>query len=59
MRCDCGCGYEGEDDVAQYLIEEAVFEYVEMQERLADPPREAVSPHQAAAARHAALMGKT
>lgn len=23
MRCDCGCGWEGEDEVAQWLLEEA------------------------------------
>lgn len=25
MRCECGCGYEGEDPVAQYLLEEALM----------------------------------
>lgn len=24
VTCECGCGYEGEDEVAQYLIEEAL-----------------------------------
>lgn len=23
VRCECGCGFEGEDDVAQFCIEEA------------------------------------
>lgn len=23
MTCECGCGYQGEDPVAQYLLEEA------------------------------------
>jgi hypothetical protein len=23
-RCDCGCGWSGEDEVTQFLIEEAV-----------------------------------
>jgi hypothetical protein len=25
VRCECGCGWEGEDEVTQYLIEEAVL----------------------------------
>lgn len=25
MRCECGCGLEGEDDVTQWLVEEAAF----------------------------------
>lgn len=24
MQCECGCGWEGEDEVTQWLIEEAV-----------------------------------
>lgn len=24
MRCECGCGWEGEDEVTQWLVEEAV-----------------------------------
>ncbi len=24
VRCECGCGWEGEDEVTQWLIEEAV-----------------------------------
>jgi hypothetical protein len=24
VRCECGCGFEGEDDVAQFLLEEAL-----------------------------------
>lgn len=24
MRCECGCGWEGEDEVTQLLIEEAI-----------------------------------
>lgn len=24
MRCECGCGWEGEDEVAQLLIDEAL-----------------------------------
>jgi len=60
VRCDC-CGWDGEDEVTQYLIEEASFEFVELEERLAEHRQgeQAVSPHQAAAARHAELTGKT
>jgi len=29
VSCECGCGYEGEDLVAQYLIEEALFELLD------------------------------
>jgi len=25
VRCECGCGYEGEDPVGQYLLEEALL----------------------------------
>jgi len=25
VQCECGCGWEGEDEVAQWLIEEAVM----------------------------------
>jgi hypothetical protein len=25
VECECGCGWEGEDEVTQYLIEEAVL----------------------------------
>lgn len=27
MSCECGCGFEGEDDVTQFLIEEATALY--------------------------------
>jgi hypothetical protein len=29
VRCDCGCGYEGEDEVVQWLVEEACYEAVD------------------------------
>lgn len=29
VRCECGCGYEGEDLVAQFLLEEALFEMLD------------------------------
>ena len=29
MRCECGCGYEGEDPVGQYLLEEALLEMLD------------------------------
>lgn len=29
MRCECGCGYEGEDAVGQYLLEEALLEMLD------------------------------
>ena len=29
MSCECGCGYEGEDPVAQYLLEEACMTALE------------------------------
>lgn len=25
LRCECGCGYEGEDEVWQFMIEEALM----------------------------------
>lgn len=33
MACECGCGYEGEDEVAQFLLEEALDERVRWEER--------------------------
>jgi hypothetical protein len=33
-RCDCGCGWTGLDDVTQFCVEEAAFEYVEQREAL-------------------------
>jgi len=33
VRCECGCGWEGEDEVTQWLVEEAV---VVSGQRLAD-----------------------
>ena len=47
MRCECGCGWEGEDEVAQWLIEEAVLlkqragEVLRARERDAEMEREA------------------
>jgi hypothetical protein len=38
--CECGCGWEGEDEVTQWLIEEAAFTGLEIQE--AKVNREAV-----------------
>lgn len=29
MTCECGCGYEGEDPVGQYLLEEALLEMLD------------------------------
>lgn len=67
--CECGCGWEGLDDVTQWLIEEAAHEGDEMRERMvalhrderADgasmaPAKQQVSPHEALAQRHAELM---
>lgn len=30
--CECGCGQSGEDDVAQFCIEEAVLERLEWED---------------------------
>jgi hypothetical protein len=29
VTCECGCGYEGEDPVGQYLLEEALLEMLD------------------------------
>lgn len=29
MSCECGCGYEGQDPVGQYLLEEALLEMLD------------------------------
>lgn len=34
VTCECGCGYEGEDEVAQHLIEEALLLRLELEEDL-------------------------
>ena len=36
MKCECGCGYEGEDEVAQFLIEEACLAHLELVEAAAE-----------------------
>jgi len=40
--CECGCGFEGEDHVTQYLIEEAVMLRLELEQR-PKPSERAVS----------------
>lgn len=35
MRCECGCGIEGEDPVTQYLVEEAVLTAYDLHEAAA------------------------
>ncbi len=32
MRCECGCGWEGEDPVTQLLLEETAFVLLELVE---------------------------
>ena len=45
VRCECGCGWEGEDEVTQFLVEEAAFaaldlhELAEQQKQMADQAR--------------------
>jgi len=29
VTCECGCGFEGEDPVGQYLLEEALLEMLD------------------------------
>lgn len=33
-RCECGCGWSGIDDVAQFCLEDALFLLIERRERL-------------------------
>lgn len=40
VRCECGCGYEGEDEVAQFLIEEALIEGLRTQDQAEQAERE-------------------
>lgn len=42
-RCECGCGYEGEDEVAQFLIEEALIEGLRAQDQAEHEARELAS----------------
>lgn len=30
MLCECGCGYEGPDEITQYLLEEACMTALEL-----------------------------
>ena len=39
MRCECGCGWEGEDEVTQWLVEEAVRVKAHARERRTDEER--------------------
>lgn len=41
VTCECGCGWEGEDEVAQWLIEEAVVRRLQVDEQR-DPAEEAL-----------------
>lgn len=34
MRCECGCDWEGEDEVTQWLVEEAAFAALDVQEAM-------------------------
>jgi len=34
VRCECGCGFVGEDDVTQFCVEEAVFERLHLAEAM-------------------------
>jgi hypothetical protein len=56
VRCECGCGFDGVDEVAQLCVEEAALTYWAVKES-----REAsVSEHGGSetAARHAELMAQ-
>ena len=35
VACDCGCGWEGDDEAAQWLVEEAVMLAVRAHDRKA------------------------
>jgi len=63
VRCECGCGFEGEDEVVQFLIEEALAILDERREALAElaglQEREHMSAvEQAKAEAKAALEGR-
>jgi hypothetical protein len=36
-RCECGCDWEGEDEVTQWLIEEAAFYALDVEELQSTP----------------------
>jgi hypothetical protein len=42
VACECGCGYEGEDPVAQWQLEDALMYRLELQER-PDPAADALA----------------
>lgn len=41
MTCECGCGWEGEDEVTQWLVEEALHLKLVANARKRDPEEEA------------------
>jgi len=55
VRCECGCGWEGEDEVTQYLIEEAVMFRPRVDEINAVRAREADREAERLLERHAEL----
>ena len=59
MTCSC-CGAEGEDEVAQWCIEEAIFEYYREMTAPTDAERleQELSPGEQQALDHAARMAK-
>lgn len=61
VRCECGCGFEGEDDVVQFCVEEAVMERLYWTEKIRPltggmAEASGVSPHEQAQAEHEQLM---
>jgi hypothetical protein len=58
-RCDCDCGFEGEDDVTQFCIEDAVMERLHrLQQAATDGEAPVLSPHEQAKAEHQALLDR-
>jgi len=57
VRCEC-CGWEGEDDVAQWVIEEAVMERLRVQSETVVEELRDVSPGDQQKLDHAARMAR-
>ncbi len=57
MQCECGCGWEGEDEVTQWLVEEAAYVALELDDaRLRREASEEHQDEQQLLARHAEMM---
>jgi hypothetical protein len=51
VACECGCGYEGEDELVQYLLEEALMTALELDQARTNAETTAAAPAEQAIAK--------